>query len=303
MRISIKKKWVYVGIALVALLIIGAFFYAKWIIDKGDYLTPDGLMKLPQRENVRYNEFPYENNSNYTITKIVYESAGADIYGFLLEPKDRGEVPGVVLLPGAGVDKVGEIPVAKIIASLGYAVLVIDQRGTGETKGGLPRLEEDFANFRKGVVARWHLPIIDALVAADVLSTRKGVDPNRIILVGESMGGRVAMIAAAIDVRMKGVIAISSAGFHYKEGDDVQKDRFLRSLDADFYVAKISPRNFIMIHSVWDKTIPAQSASVTFDLASDPKLFILMNNTECGHGYCDAMLRPLNFSLALVSGS
>jgi len=301
---KLKKKYLYALAIVIVLLVAGGilsyYFFLKVTPKKAEYLTPEGLMKLPSRENVKYSESLFEENGNYTITRITYESAGAVIYGLLLEPIDKGRLPGVVLLPGAGVDKVSELPVARAITALGYAVLVIDQRGVGETGGRMPSIEEDFLNFQNGIVAKWHLPVIDALVGADVLSTRDAVDSSKIILMGESMGGRVAMIAGSIDPRMKGVIAISSAGFHYGEGME-EKDKFARSLDADAYVGSISPRPFIMIHSIWDKTIPIKSAAQTFEMAQKPKLFITVNSTDCRHGYCEEMLTPLNYSLSAIA--
>ena len=321
MSITISKRHLYIiliaGVLLIVLTAAGYFvlvnvetfsvrmmelFVLKDNNQPSDYLTPEGMMNLPNRESVKYTELPYEDNENYTTLSIIYESAGKDIHGLLLSPKKEGSLPGVVLLPGAGVDKVSDLPVAKTIALLGYAVFVIDQRGVGETGGSILPLEQDFENYLQGRVADWHLPIIDALVAADVLSTRKNIDSNNILLVGESFGGRIAMIAGAIDGRIKGIVAISSTGLHYQGGKDEKKDRFIRSLDPDTYVASIAPRSLIMIHNAWDKTVPVSSASATFEKAQYPKLFILLNETSCGHGYCTKMLRPLNFSLAAIAG-
>lgn len=303
MSITVKKRYLYAGITLLLLLIAASALFWKEKNKKEDYLTIEGLLKLPVRESVNYNAFPYEENENYTLSKVVYESASADISAFLLEPKREGKVPGVVLLPGAGVDKMSELPLARTIASQGYAVITIDYRGIGESQGYLPSLEQDYESYKKGVVASWHLVIIDALIAADVLSTQENVDSGKIILVGESFGARTAMIAAAIDSRMKGVVSISGSGFHYQGGSDAKKDRFISSLDADNYVSKLSPRTLMMIHNAFDKSIPVQSAAITFEKALDPKLFILLNDSSCGHGYCESMLRPLNFSLAAIAGS
>jgi dienelactone hydrolase len=260
---------------------------------------------MPHRETAKYSVLPYsEDSPQYSVAKIVYESAGQDIYALLLEPKgEQIPYPGVVLLPGAGVSKEAEMPVAREIAKLGYAVIVPDYRGLGETGGVVPPLQDDFGSYLEGKVSVQHLMIIDALVAADVVSTRKGVDPNNIILMGESFGGKIAMIATAIDSRMKGAIAISSAGFHYLPQNDPNKDKFVESLDADNYVAKITPRQLIMIHNEYDKNIPISSAAATFEKAKDPKLFVAINSTECNHGYCSAMFWPLNYSLGRVARS
>ncbi len=306
----IKKKYLHIGGAILLLSVVGitAFFMLRGTPSEGkkeSFLDENGLMLLPHREEVKYRTSVYnEDTKEYSVTKIIYESAGTDIYALLLEPKKyQLPRPGVVLLPGAGVSKESEMPVAREIAKLGYAVIVPDYRGLGETGGLVPKLEEDYSNFLQGRISVQHLFIVDALVAADVLSTRKGVDLNNIILMGESFGGRIALIATAIDSRMKGAVVISSAGYHYVPQNDPNKDKFLASLDADSYVSKISPRQLIMIHNEYDKTIHIGSAVITFEKAKDPKLFVSINDTSCNHGYCEVMLWPLNQSLGRVARS
>jgi uncharacterized protein len=305
----IKKTHLYIGLGIVLLAIIWAVWwmtYAKQAAQKpGAFLDENGLMLMPNRESAKYSVLPYsEDSPDYSVAKIVFESAGSDVYALLLEPKNyQLPRPGVVLLPGAGVSKESELPVAREIAKLGYAVIVPDYRGLGETGGVVPTLEQDYTNFLEGKITVQHIFIVDALVAADVLSTREGVDPNNIILMGESFGGRIAIIATAIDPRMKGAVVISSAGFHYVPQNDENRDKFLTSLDADSYVPEISPRQLIMIHNEYDKSVPIGSAVVTFEKANDPKLFVAINDTSCNHGYCSTMLWPLNQSLGKVARS
>src|SRR3989338_2697899 len=300
----IKKNHLYVGGVILLLAIIG--FVAFFMLPEKEiasFLDENGLMLLPHRETAKYSILPYsEDTEDYSVAKVVFESAGSDIYALLLEPKKyQLPRPGVVLLPGAGVSKEAEMPVAREIAKLGYAVIVPDYRGIGETGGVVPRLEDDYSNFLQGRISVQHLFIVDALVAADVLSTREGVNPNNIILMGESLGGRIALIATAIDTRMKGAVVISTAGFHYAPQNDPNKDKFLASLDPDSYVSKISQRQLIMIHNEYDKSVPIGSAAVTFEKAKDPKLFVAINDTSCNHGYCSTMLWPLNQSLGKVA--
>src|SRR3989344_5101509 len=116
MSITISKRHLYITfIAAVLIIVLAAagYFALKAANKPVDYLTPEGMMELPHRESVKYTELPYEDNENYTTVSIIYESAGKDIHGLLLSPKKEGSLPGVVLLPGAGVDKVSELPVAR----------------------------------------------------------------------------------------------------------------------------------------------------------------------------------------------
>ena len=99
----------------------------------------------------------------------------------------------VVLLHGAGGSKADTREHAAVIAGGGYGVLALDARGAGESGG-------------RGMLWGWHGPT-DLAAAVDWLSARIEVDPARIGVVGESMGGEQAITAAAGDPRIRVVVA------------------------------------------------------------------------------------------------
>lgn len=306
---KIKKKDLNMGIIIVIILLAaGAVYYysnyaaipsqnktdsvkseqpdrVEWLVDKNGYLY------YPlNRGSIKFNRQNYSSDTNISIHKIIYQSRGANIYGLLAVPPSAKELlPGIVLLPGAGVSKESELGLAKSIAGLGAAVLVIDQRGTGETDGYFPNLDEDFQSFVNAKEPAQHIMVYDALRAYDLLYSAPFVDPERIIIAGESLGGRIAIISAAIDRDIKGVLVISSAGFNFKDKGDLKKDAFIKSIDSDHYIDQIAPRKLVMIHSINDTIIPASSAVNSYSKAQEPKQFILINDTSCRHGYCDAM--------------
>ena len=300
MAVKIRKKYLYYGVIIFIAAIIA--FLLLYKNQKNEvYVDREGMLALPDLKPVNYKTFAYESNENYTISEVVYNSFGKDIYGLIAEPAGRKITAGIVLLPGSGVDKKSELELAKKIALQGYAVITIDQRGVGETGGYVPSFEQDFDDYIKGNVAVQHLMILDALAAADVLRKEKK-ENGKIILIGESLGGRIALISAAIDKRIKGVIAISAAGFHINTNNmaNINKEQlnFMRSLDPDNYIGEISPRKIVMAHNTYDKNIPLDSALITFEKAKEPKEFILVNDTKCNHGFCDSMFYDINLSLA-----
>lgn len=299
MIVKIRKKYLYYGpiILILITIIIVAFLFLYKIQKNEIYVDEKGMLVLSNLKPVSYKTFPYESNENYTISTVIYKSLGKEIYGFLVEPLGSKVSAGIVLLPGAGVDKKSELALAKKIAVQGYAVITIDQRGVGETNGDIPSLEEDFNSYSKGNIAVQYLMILDVLAAADVLREEKNVNAENIILMGESLGGRIALISAAIDKKIKGAVVISAAGFHYGNGSD-EKSKFIKSFDPDKYIAEIYPRKLVMIHNFYDKNVPFDSALITFEKAKEPKEFILVNDTKCNHGFCDSMFQDINSSLA-----
>lgn len=298
MAVKTRKKYLYYGTIILILIIASttSFLFLYKSQKNGVYIAENGMLAISHLKLPDYKTFTYESNENYTIRKLIYNNFGKDVYGLLVEPAGNYVIAGVVLLPGAGVDKKSELALAKEISLQGYAVITIDQRGVGETDGYAPSLEQDFDAYAKGNIAVQHLMILDALAAADILRTEKRVDDNNIIMMGESLGGRIAMISAALDKRIKGVVAISSAGFHFDNGND-EKSKFIKSIDPDGYLQEISPRKIVMVHNTYDKNVPFNSALITFGKAKEPKEFIFVNDAKCNHGFCDSMFHDINSSL------
>ena len=301
---NIKKTHAYIGIITVALLVLLVFYIKpfkkqeieerkeiiqEWSVDKNGYLS------YPlERGNIRFSRSDYGSDGNITLHKIIYESRNGNVYGLLLLPDSAAELPpGIILLPGSGVSKESELELAKKIALLDAAVLVIDQRGTGETTGKVNSLEQDYSDFLNGIEPSQHLMVYDALRAYDLLKSAPFIDHGRIAIVGESLGGRIGIIAAALDRNIEGVLAISASGFDFEQTNNTKTDIFLKSIDANHYAELITPRKLVVMHNAQDKIIPLDAALKTFSLAEEPKQIILVNDTGCNHGYCDSMYNGL----------
>ena len=308
---KIKKSYVYAGIVILVML-AGIVFYFKFQImnpkkpvEKNEtgklawFVDREGYLYYPlDRGKIKFRRDNYSETNGLAISKIVYQSARGNVYGLLALPKNISEqLPGVILLPGAGVSKENELKLAEKIAELGAAVLTIDQRGVGETNGDFPSLEQDYANFLQAKEPVQHLIVYDALKAYDLLYSAPFVDPDRIIIAGESLGGRIAIIAAAIDRNIKGVLVISSAGLDFAMTNDTKVNAFLNSIDSDHYIDVIAPRKLVIMHNLNDKVIPLSSAVNSYQKAQEPKRFFLVNDTSCNHGYCDSMYDGLVESL------
>jgi dienelactone hydrolase len=195
-----------------------------------------------------------------------------------------------VILPGATVPMEGTQTLADIFSSMGYGSLGIEQRN----RGGVD-FKYDYELWKNGKEPVEHKMVFDALRAVDVLRQQPSIDPGRIAIVGESNGGRFAIITAAIDPKISGVIGISTSG--YDTGSQISqiKDesiiRFYRSIDPETYLKSIPPRKFVMLHSINDSIIQIGYAQNTFEKAKEPKQFYIV--TTGTHGYSDGMKEPL----------
>jgi pimeloyl-ACP methyl ester carboxylesterase len=106
----------------------------------------------------------------------------------------------VVLRHGATSTRSATLDAAVAIANHGYGVLATDARGHGRSGGDAMDLG-------------WHGDV-DLAAAVTYLAQPPEVDPHRIGVVGLSMGGEEALGAAAVDARIRAVVAegVSSRG-------------------------------------------------------------------------------------------
>ena len=301
----IKKKTLIILILLI-LLVLAIIYFVFHNSYKDPYeFNGNTLHYSESRGKANYEiSLKYHNGTfdvyylNFTSRNFLDNPTLMHALLFMPNNKANKKVPGLVLLPGGGVSKEGESRLASIIANLGYAVLTIDQRGIGQTGGYYLSLEDDYQVFLKGKEPVQHLSVYDALKTYDILRNINGMDKNNIGIMGESMGGRYAIIAAAIDKQLKGVIAISVSGFHLQNSP--QANAFLVSIDPDHYIDKISPNHVFMFQSENDKTTKIQDAQLTFNLAKEPKRFYSFSSPYCMHGYCAAMYDDLKEALEIL---
>jgi dienelactone hydrolase len=284
----IKKRTLKLLLVILILIVAALIFFGR----KSNIYEMRGnkLYYSEKRPSLGYEINLINETNNLKIYRFNFFSRNflqykTKIYGLLFVPKAK-KSPALILLPGGSITKETESELAQKIANLGYAVLTFDQRGIGETDGYYLNIDDDFNFFSKGIEPIQHLSVYDALAAYDAIKKAPGIDKSNIAIAGESMGGRYAIIAAAIEKRFKGAIIISSSGFHIK-GDGTKYSDYLLSIDPDHYIADISNRKLFMLHGTNDSKIKLEDAEYTFSIAKEPKSFFEAEG--CGHGYCDKM--------------
>jgi dienelactone hydrolase len=147
------------------------------------------------------------------------------IPALLVRPtKPVGRLPAVIVLHGTGGNKEGQRGWLDKLAAQGIIGLAIDARYHGERSGGAKGAEAYQAAIARAWKASpeeqehpfYYDTCWDLWRTVDYLATREDVDPERIGMIGFSMGGIQTWLAAAVDDRVKVVVpAIAAQSFRW----------------------------------------------------------------------------------------
>lgn len=147
--------------------------------------------------------------------------------GWLRLPESDGPHPLVILAHGFGGLKEWTIPtVADALVDDGFAAMAFDYRNFGDSEGR-PREEVD----HPGQIADWQAAITFA-------TTLSEIDPARIGIWGTSLGGRNVLIVAALERRVRCVVAQVPAidwatTVLEHQNNATERQELLRALDQD----------------------------------------------------------------------
>jgi fermentation-respiration switch protein FrsA (DUF1100 family) len=181
--------------------------------------------------------------------------------------------PGIVIVHGAGSRKENHGDFGRACAAGGWTALAYDQRGHGVSEDGMsPAALGDVAKMARLVAG------ID------------GVDQDRVCVRGSSMGGFMAIQAAATADQIAGAIAICPAGAdHLRRGlragtleirvdpDAVTTlDAWLTEHDLGQAVELMGSKPLLLIHASADEQIPSEGSERLYEHAGEPRKLILL---------------------------
>jgi uncharacterized protein len=156
----------------------------------------------------------------------------------------------------------------------GFNVFVFDYRGYGASQG-IPE--------PKGVFE-------DSNAALNYVRSRKDVDPERLIILGQSLGGTNAIAAVGSGNRV-GVkaMAIEATFYSYSSivNDKISGAGVLvdDTYSADRQIGNLTPIPLLLLHGTADPLIPYAHSQRLFDKAREPKTMITVE----GGGHIEAL--------------
>jgi fermentation-respiration switch protein FrsA (DUF1100 family) len=215
---------------------------------------------------------------------VVFPSRdGVRLSGWFV-PAERA-VGGVILCHGFPSNRAEMIPLVRLLRGIGMHVLLFDFRALGRSEGNLCTI--GFHEVR------------DLLGATDYLTRRPEMAELKVGVFGNSMGGAVAIMAAAEDERIAAVathgayatlesaiaqrcrMALGPLGpaVHKQAvwwGRRLWLDRHPRDVSPVSAIGAISPRPVLLLHGAHDHTIRADDANALFEAAGGPKRLTLL---------------------------
>ena len=183
-------------------------------------------------------------------------SDGELLHGWWIEAP-RPSAGHVLLCHGNGGSVGDRVLHLRLLRDAGLDVLVFDYRGYGRSSG-----KADEAGT-----------YTDARAARAALLSRPGVDPSSLILLGESLGGAVAL-ALALDDAPRGLI-LQSAFTSVRDMARVHYPFIPRALVPDAYpslsrIARLRAP-LLVLHGERDEVVPLAHGRALFDAAPGPK--------------------------------
>ncbi|MBE0479945.1 MAG: alpha/beta fold hydrolase [Dehalococcoidia bacterium] len=179
---------------------------------------------------------------------------------------------------------------AEKYAAGGFAVLIFNFRGAGESEGNF-----DMLGWTR-----------DLKAAVDYLHTRDDVDRTRLSLMGFSGGAVATVYCAANDRRIAAVVSCACPARFFDIEDFSRIEEFLEHcrrigiirdpgfppsvekwasdfdrLNALQWIDRIAPRPILIVHGDRDETVPPRHAWMLYEKAGEPKEIAIIDGA--GH--------------------
>ena len=191
----------------------------------------------------------------------------------LWRPDSPPPWPAMVIVHGAGSRKENHGDFGRACAASGWAALAFDQRGHGSSEDGMSR--EALGDV--GKMARF-------------LAAAEGVDAARVCVRGSSMGGFMAIQAAATTEEIAGAVAICpAAADHLRHGlragtlemridpdAATALEAWLTEYDLGQAVELMGAKPLLLIHAKGDEQIPWDHTEQLYARAREPRKLILL---------------------------
>lgn len=277
-----------------ALLAVVAVFVVVWVGMSATHpvrFTYDA--SVPLNTDVQFKR-DFDTCKQY---KVAFDSVNSErVPALLCVPNGATPpLPCILLLHGLGQDKSLIDDIHPRYMESGYAMICIDSQYRGERK----RPGKSFISPNMFVTRQiFAQTVVDARRAVDYLVTRADIDPDRIVLLGASMGGILGATVAAHEPRVRGALLLYAGGnlgrllgestiiyprtTWWRSALAGVSGAILKEADPVRHIGDISPRPVLMINGRRDTVVPPRCAEELFAAAREPKEIIWHDSDHIG---------------------
>ncbi|MFN8237692.1 MAG: alpha/beta hydrolase [Chitinophagales bacterium] len=197
---------------------------------------------------------------NFTIESVLYKSTNGNLLnGWLLKPAHITATTTLLHLHGNGGCLLSQLKAISPLVEKGFQVFMFDYSGFGFSQG---------KSTRKNVLT-------DALSTLDFLKTRPDVNNTQLLLYGQSLGGHLAAVVAALRSNDISGLVVEGAFSSHKDIGGHMVPVLGKIFVKQGYSAVKSIKDFhkpvLVIHSTEDEMIPFYMGKKIFDTANEPK--------------------------------
>ena len=204
---------------------------------------------------------PLEAGAGMVREKVYFTSEpGQRVAMLVVRQAGAGRRPAVLVLHGTRGRKEGMESWLTALAERGFTACATDARWHGELAKG-PYEEAIIQAYRTGKGYPWlYETVTDTIRALDYLQTRPDVDPDRLGLMGISMGGMNTWLTAAVDPRVKAAvpcIGVTSFGYQLESGQFAPRcatlPKFHQAVAETLREPEVNAR---VAREAWNKVLP-----------------------------------------------
>ncbi len=216
------------------------------------------------------------------------EAGGGRAIRFRFRTWERESVPGLLVLPAggsgphplvvyfhrSGEDESAALEWAAALEEIGAACLSIRQPASRAAGGSAARAEKRRESFRNR-----RLAVLEARSALDAVAAESFIDPNRVAAVGAGTGGGPSVVFAAVEPRVRAVVAISSGASDLNRTiperavDQYAEEarRTIAAIDPLVFAPRIPPRPILAVRGALDPEVSEASARAFLEAAGEPR--------------------------------
>ena len=204
----------------------------------------------PSRER-----YAHPDEFNLRFESVSFQSCGRRLHGWFF-PAQGPSCGTVIHCHGNAGNITGHFQYVAWMPLLGWNVLCFDYQGFGQSEG---------RPSREGTIA-------DVTAAIDYVHTREDVDPSRLVLLGQSLGGTVGIVASAGRDDLRGVVIEGAFSAYREAARYVCKRTIVLWPLAPFTALGVVPAGFDPIdHVAHIAPVPTFFVTGTADSVCDPQ--------------------------------